>query len=149
MTLLEPKEYDPSRDRKRRNIIISIIVLVIVIAGLAWHFRYWPEERVADKFFTALEAKDYEKAYGVWFNDPEWKQHQQEHKDYDFHSFYLDWGPGGQWGLVKSHSVYTTIGGGSGVTVLVTVNGRAERANVWVQKKDKTMSFPPREYQPQ
>lgn len=149
MTLLEPQEYDPSRDRKRRIVIISIIVLVLVIGGLAWHLRYWPEEHVADKFFTALEQKDYDKAYGIWFNDPDWKQHPQEHKDYDFHSFYLDWGPGGQWGLVKSHKLYTTVGGVSGVTVVMIVNGRSEAANVWVQKKDKTMSFPPREYQPQ
>jgi hypothetical protein len=149
MTLLEPQVYDPSRERKRRNLIISILVIVIVLAGLAWHFRYWPEERVADKFFDALQQKDYEKAYGIWFNDLNWKQHPQEHKDYDFHSFYLDWGPGGEWGLVKSHKVYTVVAGGSGVTVVMIVNGRSEAANVWVQKKDKTMSFPPREYQPQ
>ena len=149
MTLFEAKEYDPTPDRKRRNLIISIIVAVIVIAGLGWHFRYWPEEHVADKFFTALEHKDYDTAYGVWFNDPAGSSIPQKHKDYDFHSFYLDWGPGGQWGLVNSHTVYTTIGGGSGVTVVVIVNGRAEAANVWVEKKDKTMSFPPREFQPQ
>ncbi len=149
MTLLDPKEYDFSRARKRRIIIITVVVLVIVAGALAWHFRYWPEERVADKFFNALEQKDYEKAYGVWFNDPDWKQHPEKHKDYDFHSFYLDWGPGGQWGLVKTHKIYSTVGGESGVTVVVIVNGRSEAANVWVEKKDKTMSFPPREYEPQ
>lgn len=149
MTLFEAKEYDPSRDRKRRNIIITIIVLVIVLAGLGWHFRYWPEEHAVDTFFDALQQKDYEKAYGIWFNDPEWKQHPDKHKDYDFHDFYVDWGPGGEWGLIKTHKIYTTVAGGSGVTVVVIVNGRSQAANVWVQKKDKTMSFPPREYEPQ
>lgn len=149
MTLFEAKEYDPSHDRKRRNIIIAILTLVVILGALGWHFRYWPEERVAHKFFSALEQKDYEQAYGVWFHDPNWKQHPDQHKNYSFHDFYLDWGPGGQWGLVKTHKIYTTVGGGSGVTVVVIVNGRSEPANVWVEKGDKTMSFPPREYEPQ
>jgi hypothetical protein len=147
MTLFEAKEYDPSRDRKRRNLIISVIVVAVLVAALAWHFRYWPEEHAVDKFFSALEQKDYEKAYGIWFNDPNWKQHPDKYKDYSFNSFYLDWGPGGEWGLVKSHKVYSTVGGGSGVTVVVIVNGRSKPANVWVQKADKTMSFPPTEYE--
>jgi hypothetical protein len=149
MTLFEAKEYDPSRDRRRRAIILLVVGLLIVLGGLTWHFRYWPQERVVDKFFTALEQRDFEKAYGIWLNDPDWKQHPDRHKDYDFHSFYLDWGPGGEWGLVKTHKIYTTVGGGSGVTVVVIVNGRSEAANVWVERKDKTMSFPPREYEPQ
>ncbi|ABF43574.1 hypothetical protein Acid345_4574 [Candidatus Koribacter versatilis Ellin345] len=149
MTLFEAKEYDPSKDRKKRVIVISIIVVVIVLGVLIWHYRYWPYEHVADKFFSALEQKDYEKAYGVWFNDPDWKQHPDQHKQYNFNNFYLDWGPGGEWGLVKEHKIYTTVGGGTGVTVVVIVNGRSQAANVWVEKKDKTMSFPPREYEPQ
>jgi hypothetical protein len=147
MTLFEAKEYDPSRDRKRRNLLISVVVIAVLAAALTWHFRYWPEEHAADKFFTALEQKDYEKAYGIWFNDPDWKQHPDQHKDYNFNNFYLDWGPGGEWGLVKSHKVYSTVGGGSGVTVVVIVNGRSKPANVWVQKGDKVMSFPPTEYE--
>jgi hypothetical protein len=31
--------------------------------------------------------------------------------------------------------------------VVVIVNGRSKPANVWVQKADKTMSFPPTEYE--
>jgi hypothetical protein len=147
MTLFEAKEYDPSRDRKRRNLIISLIVVVIVLAALGWHFRYWPEERVVDKFFDALQKKDYESAYGIWLHDPDWKQHPNQRKDYDFHSFYLDWGPGGEWGLVNNHKIYTTVGGGTGVTVVVIVNGRSKPANVWVEKRDKTLSFPPNEYE--
>jgi hypothetical protein len=149
MTLFEAKEYDPSKDRRKRNIIISVIVLVILLGALGWHFRFWQQERVVNKFFTALEQRNYEQAYAIWFNDPDWKQHPEKHKDYDFHSFYLDWGPGGEWGLVNTHKIYTTVAGGSGVTVVVVVNGRSQVCNVWVEKKDKTMSFPPREYEPQ
>ncbi len=149
MTLFEAKEYDPSKDRKKWTIIISIVVAVIAIGAAGWHFRFWPYEHVADKFFTALEHKDYDAAYGIWFNDPTWKQHPDQHKQYDFHAFYLDWGPGGEWGLINNHKIYTTVGGGSGVTVVAIINGRSQACNVWVEKKDKTMSFPPREYEPQ
>ena len=60
--------------------------------------------------------------------------------------FYRDWGPGGEWGLVKSHEIYgsaTPKGGGSGVIVEAVVNERAEHARLWVQKDDKSLTFSP------
>jgi hypothetical protein len=147
MTLLDAKEYDPARERRRRFLFISIIVAVLVILGLAWAYRYWPEEHVVDRFFDALQQQKYEAAYGMWNHDPNWKQHPDKYKDYPFNDFYRDWGPGGEWGIVKSHKIYgsgTPSGGGSsGVIVEVVVNGRSEHARIWVQKSDKTLSFSP------
>ncbi|HEY6764595.1 MAG TPA: hypothetical protein VI386_07480 [Candidatus Sulfotelmatobacter sp.] len=146
MTLLDARQYDPARERRKRNRIILGIVLLLVVAALGWWFRYWPEERIADHFFEALQKQDYQTAYGVWMHDPQWKQHQERFQKYPYNEFYRDWGPGGEWGLVKSHKVYaagTPPGGGSGVVVDVTVNDRAQRARVWVEKSDKTMSFSP------
>ena len=146
MTLLDAKEYDPQKERKRRARIISAIVALLVLGFLGWWFRYWPEERVADRFFDALQRQNYETAYGIWMNDPQWKQHPERYPKYPYNEFYRDWGPGGEWGLIKSHKVYAVgapPGGGSGVVVDVTVNDRAERARVWVEKSDKTMSFSP------
>src|SRR6266446_5719389 len=146
MTLLDAKEYDPGKDRKRRTRIISGIVLLLVVIFLGWWFRYWPEERVADRFFDALQKQDYESAYGVWMHDPQWRQHRDRYPKYPYNEFYRDWGPGGEWGLIKSHKLYaagTPPGGGSGVIVDVTVNDRAQPARVWVEKSDRTMSFSP------
>ena len=146
MTLLDAKEYDPQKERKTRVRIISAIVALLVLAFLGWWFRYWPEERVADRFFDALQHQNYEAAYGIWMHDPEWRQHRDRYPKYPYNEFYRDWGPGGEWGLIKSHKVYAVgapPGGGSGVVVDVTVNDRAERARVWVEKSDKTMSFSP------
>ena len=101
---------------------------------------------VADRFFHALEHQQYETAYAVWMHDPEWRQHPDRYQKYPYNEFYRDWGPGGEWGLIKSYKVYATgtpPGGGSGVIVDVTVNDRAQRARVWVEKSDKTMSFSP------
>ena len=146
MTLLDAKEYDPEKERKRKTRIISVVVLVLVAAGLAWWFRFWPEERVAERFFGALQQQSYESAYSIWMHDPEWRQHPDRYQKYPFNEFYRDWGPGGEWGVIKSHKIYAVgspPGGGSGVIVDVTVNDRAQPARVWVQKSDKTMSFSP------
>ena len=146
MTLLDAKEYDPARERKRRTRIITSAVLLIVLAFLGWWFRYWPEERVAGHFFDALQKQQYESAYGIWMHDPQWRQHPDRYQKYPYNEFYQDWGPGGEWGVIKSYRIYAAgspPGGGSGVIVDVTVNDRAQRARVWVEKSDKTMSFSP------
>ena len=146
MTLMDAQQYDSTRDRRRRIWIVSAMVLVVVLAWLAWTYRNWPEERIADHFFDALQKQDYEAAYGVWMSDPQWKQHPEKHSQYAFNEFYRDWGPSGEWGLVKSHKVYASAvpkGGGSGVVVELIVNERAEHARVWVEKSDKTLSFSP------
>jgi hypothetical protein len=146
MTLLDAKQYDPEKDRKRRRRIISVVVGIVILLGLWWWFRFWPEERVASKFFDALQQQDYNSAYGIWMQDPDWKQHPDRHPKYPFADFYRDWGPGGEWGLIKTAKVFgasTCPGGGTGVVVDVVVNDRAEHAQVWVEKSDHTMSYPP------
>ena len=146
MTLLDAKEYDPEKERRKKVRIISAIVFLLLAAFFLWWFRYWPEERVAEHFFDALQKQDYESGYGIWMHDPQWRQHLDHYKKYSFNEFYTDWGPGGQWGLVKSYKIYaagTPPGGGSGVIVDMIVNDRAEHARVWVEKSDKTMSFSP------
>jgi len=146
MTLLDAQEFDYARQRRRRIRIASIIVLALVIAGLAWEYHNWPEEHVVDKFFDALQQQNYEGAYGIWVHDPNWKQHPQKYTQYAYGDFYNDWGPGGEYGLIKSHDIYgsgTPKGGASGVIVEVVINGRSEHARVWVEKSDKTLSFSP------
>jgi hypothetical protein len=146
MTLLDAKEYHPEKERKKKVRIISALVFSLLVGFLLWWFRYLPEQRVADHFFEALQKQDYESAYGIWMHDPQWRQHPDRYKKYPFNEFYTDWGPGGQWGLVKSYKIYaagTPPGGGSGVIVDMVVNDRAEHARVWVEKSDKTMSFSP------
>jgi hypothetical protein len=146
MTLLDAKEYDLEKERKRRKRIISAIALLVVILCVGWWFRYWPEERIAGHLFDALQKQDYKTAYGIWMHDPQWERHPERHPKYPFNDFYRDWGPGGEWGLIKSQRVYgasSCPGGGSGIVVDVVVNDRANHAQVWVEKSDKTLSFPP------
>ena len=146
MTLLDAQEYDPEKARKRRIRIITAITILIVVCALGWWFRYWPEERIARHFFDALQKQDYKTAYGIWMEDPQWTQHPDRHPKYLFNDFYRDWGPGGEWGIIKTQKVYgasTCPGGGSGVVVDVIVNDRTEHAQIWVEKADHTLSYPP------
>ena len=147
MTLLDAPTYDPAKARRRKIKIATAIVVVIVLAALAWMYRNWPEEQAVDKFFTAIQNKDYESAYGIYFNDPGWRGHQQKYPQYTYADFYRDWGPGGEWGLVKSHRIYGSANtkgfGGGGVVVEVVVNERSERARMFVQKSDKTLTVYP------
>jgi hypothetical protein len=146
MTLLDAQEYDSEKARKRRKQIISAIAILVVVLALGWWFRYWPDERIVGHFFDALQKQDYQTAYGIWMHDPQWAQHPHEHPKYPFNDFYRDWGPGGEWGLIKTQRVYgasTCTGGGSGVVVDVIVNERTEHAQVWVEKSDHTLSYPP------
>jgi hypothetical protein len=146
MTLMDAKEYDPARERRRRLQISTAIFVVLALAILAWNFRYWPEERIVDKFFDALQQKQYEVAYGIWFRDPGWQQHPKQYAQYPFNEFYQDWGPGGEWGLIKNYKIYASgecPKGGSGVVVEVLVNNRADHEQLYVQKSEKTFSPSP------
>jgi hypothetical protein len=146
MTLLDAKEYHPEKERKRRTRLISAVVLVLLLVFGVWWNRFWPEKHVANQFFSSLRGQDFETAYGIYYADPEWKQHAQNHAKYPFNEFWQDWGPGGQWGVVKSYQIYGASncpGGGSGVVVDLIVNNRAQHAQLYVDKTDKTISTPP------
>ncbi len=146
MTLLDAKQYDEEKARKKTKTIISVISIVVLVLGLLWAFRYKPDEIRVGHFFEALQKQDYKAAYGIWMHDPDWAQHANRYPKYPFNEFYRDWGPGGEWGLIKTQKVYgasTCPGPGTGVVVDVIVNDRAEHAQVWVEKSDKTLSFPP------
>jgi hypothetical protein len=147
MTLLDAQPFDVARARRRKITIAAAILAVMVLAALAWFYRNWPEERVVDHFFAALQRQDYESAYAIYFNDPDWRQHQQKYSQYTYADFFRDWGPGGEWGLIKSHRIYgsanTKSFGSGGVIVEVVVNERAEHARMFVQKSDKTITVYP------
>ena len=152
MTLFEAQPYDAARARKRRNIVLIAAAIVIVLFVLWWLNRFWPEEHIVNQFFDALQHQKYEQAYGIWMHDPDGKQHPDRYTRYSYSDFVKDWGPGGEWGIVNSHHVDCTAEprgnrpwiSASGVIVVVTVNERvADKANVWVQKEDKTLGLSP------
>ena len=148
MTLLDAQQYDHAKEKRRKARIAIACLGVLLLLVLGWMYRNWPEERVVDKFFDALQKQDYETAYSIYFHDPAWRQHQQKYPQYPYSDFYRDWGPGGEWGLIKSHRIYGSaetkaFGSGGGTVVEVIINERAEHARMFVQKSDKTLTVYP------
>lgn len=143
MTVFDAPQVDARRERRRRIFLISIVVVIVLGAVLAWQFRHWKQERQVTRFFQALQDKDFDTAYGIWLNDPNWKQHPQQHSRYPFNEFYRDWGPGGEWGVIRSFDIEGSRGVGTGVVVVVTVNERTEKARLWAEKTDGTLTFSP------
>ena len=145
MTLMDAQQFDEARARRRRKYIITSIIALFILAWVVYHYRNYPERRAADTFFDALQSQNSEGAYGLWLKDPNWKQHPQKYSQYSYADFSRDWGPAGDWGIIKSHVINCSLSSGSGVIVQATVNNRAEHTFVWVDKGDKTLHFSPNE----
>ena len=144
-TLFQAPAYDPARERRRKRVVVVVIVAAVLAVIIFVRFRNWPYEHVVSNFFQALQHQDYEKAYGIWMHDPGWKQQPEQYKNYSFGEFDRDWGPGGEWGRIREFEIDGSVRPkqGSGVIVQVTINQRAEKARIWVEKKDKTLTFSP------
>lgn len=146
MTLLDAKEFDPEKDSRKRKRIILIVSVLVILLGLGWWFRNLREELLVKSFFGALEKQDFKTAYAIWRHDPDWAQHTAKYSEYPFNEFYQDWGPSGQWGTIKTAKVNGSANcppPSSGILVDVIVNDRVEHAQVWVEKSDHTLSYPP------
>ena len=149
MGILDSDVEEPKS--KLRRYVITVVALVLLIGfGLWYTFRFYPEKQAAERFFDALAAGDTARAYQLWKPNP----------DYTMKDFLDDWGPGGYWGPVKSYHIETAVSpkhGGSGVIIVVEVspfapfpndsdaakNRRTKEVRIWVQTKEKSLSFPP------
>lgn len=154
MALMDAKEYDPRPAQRRWRLIGAVAAVAVAALVFWWFFRYWPEERVVNRFFEALERKDFDAAYGIYNADPDWKQHASKYDQYPLPQFMLDWGPSSEYGGITSHRIDCAkepdkkdFQSPSGVIVAVIVNGRSQSTSLWVEKKTKTLTLSPFELQ--
>ena len=150
MALMDAKEYDPRPAQKRRKIIATVVVAVLAIAVYLYLTRYDSEKKVINKFFQAIEQKDYDAAYGIYYADPDWKQHPEKYTAYTINQFKLDWGPSSEYGTITSHQIDCALElpkkdfvSPSGVIVVVIINNLHETRSMWVEKKSKTITDSP------
>jgi hypothetical protein len=138
MSLMDAPAYDPTADNRRRNIIhrpaviLFVLLLLLTLAGYVlghgWLWTNLGYEHRVDNFFNALEAKDYPKAYGIYYNDPDWQQHPGKYSDYPLPRFTEDWTSASPVNApITSHHVDISRTDGSGafgtgVIVAVRVN---------------------------
>jgi hypothetical protein len=143
MTLLDAPKYNAARARLIRNSIIATVVAIVVIAAATWWFWDWPEQHRVNNFLSAVEAKDFNKAYSLWNNDPNWQQHPDQYKLYTLDQFQKDWGPASDYGVIRSHDIVITKTVGNGVVMGVTLNGGKTPIFLRVDHKTKQIGFSP------
>lgn len=150
MTLLNAPEYNARRAAIIRNSMIAGAVLIFVlgiatvagyIMGHGWLFMNLPEEHTVSRFLSALEAKDYGKAYGIWMHDPHWQEHPQKY-DYTLKRFTEDWTTASDWGPIRTHHVDISKRTGSGIIVAVTINNSPKKMFMWYELSDGTLTYP-------
>jgi len=104
MTLFQAQPYDPGLPaEKRSHPRIDCagdrdwigVVAVPLLAGRA----------SGRPLLRCAPAQNFEPAYGIWMHDPDWKQHPDKYSQYPYNDFIKDWGPSGEWGIIKSHHV--------------------------------------------
>lgn len=152
MGLLDAKEYDPRPAQRRWRLLAIAVSVAIIAVALWWFFRFYPEDHVINRFFQAIEARNFDKAYGIYFADPDWKQHPQKYNQYPLTQFMLDWGPSSEYGVITSHKIECSVepptkdfASPSGVIVVVSINHRPETTSMWVEKKSKSITLSPEE----
>ena len=150
--LLDGTDEDPRW--KLRRYIITVAAGIVLIIGSAWWlyfgFLHIPERRAAAHFLDALAAGNMQLAYQLWKPDP---------ARYTMNDFISDWGASGYYGPVKSYRIESAaLPPRSGTVVVVTVevspdqpfpdnsdvdkSRRIKEIHIWVDKGDKSLSFP-------
>ncbi len=156
MSLMDAPEYDSTHDTRVRNLLIAVVVLVVLTVvigfggyamGHGWFFSNLSAEHRVDKFFNALEARDYGTAFAIYTNDPDWQQHPEKHADYPLTRFTEDWTTESpvKAPIVSHHVDISKTDGsgtfGSGIIVAVRVNGD-HKVFMYYIRKDGTLAWP-------
>lgn len=156
MTLLNAPAYDERHEKMVRlsvygAVALFLLLLVLAFAGFVtghgWLFSNLPVEHRINRFFTALEQKDYDTAYAIYQNDKDWKQHPDKYRAYPEDRFIEDWTKYSPIGRpITTHHVDKSVTDGSGVfgtTVIVgtTVDG-GKRIFIPYQRSDGTLTYP-------
>ena len=143
MTLLDAPQYNAARAKTIRNVTIAVVVLLLVGGFCTFWFWTWPAQHRIDGFLKTVEAGDFAKAFGEWNHDPDWQKHPQQYAAYDFNQFQKDWGPMGDYGVIRSHKFLMAKSVGNGTVVGVNINGGKTPLFLRVDDKTKQIGFSP------
>lgn len=162
-SLMNAPAYDPAKDIRNRNLLVGsgvlftlLVILTFVgyVTGHGWLFSNLPAQHKVDKFFTALEAKDYATAYGIYNNDPAWQSHPDKYSGYPLARFTEDWTSYSPikapiaWHHVDASATDGTGTFGTGVIVAVHVNDpqhfyeKQKEIFMYYVRSDGTLTWP-------
>ena len=152
MTLLNAPAFDEQKETRKRNLLVGSGILVAALAlftvagfllGHGWFFINLPVEHRVSIFLSALQARDYPKAYGIFYNDPAWQQHPDKYKDYPLQRFTEDFTTESEWkGPITSFHIGCSKRDDSGTAVAATVNN-GTNLTLKYQRSDSTLAFFP------
>lgn len=152
MTLLNAPAFDEQKEKRKSTIwigsgllVVALVLLTVAgfLLGHGWLFINLPAEHKVNVFLTALEARDYPKAYGLFYNDPDWQQHADKYKDYPLERFTEDFTTESEWkGPITSFHVGCSKRDSTGTAVAATING-GTNLTLKYQRLDGTLSFFP------
>jgi hypothetical protein len=152
MTLLNAPEFDAQKEKRKRNTLVGTGITIALLAvlsvagflmGHGWLFMNLPVEHKVNVLLSALQAQDYPKAYGVFYNDANWQQHPDKYKDYPLQRFTEDFTTESEWkGPVNSFKVGCSKRDASGTAVASVING-STNLTLKYQRADGTLAFFP------
>jgi len=159
MTLMDAPKYDAARSRRRSQIVYGTFAGLLVFLVGMWFFTgrpidypwtwwtYWAGERDVNQFLQAVEGNDMNRAYGIWRNDYDWRQHQDKYQKYPFERFQEDWGQASMandYGTISSHRIVARKLSGTELIVAAMINGRKSKPLFLAyDKNDHTLGFSP------
>jgi len=153
MTLLNAAEYNEARETTKMRLLIGIPIVILLAAVIAlagaftghgYFFMNLPIEHRVSVFLSACQTGDYEKAYGIWWNDPNWKQHPEKYPDYPYNKFLRDFRDDTDWhSPVKTYHVDLSKRDDTGTVVAATINNSRKKLFLKYQRNDGTLAFTP------
>jgi hypothetical protein len=148
MGLLDADAEEP-RSKVIRYTVSGVVLAMLLALGLWFIFRFTPEKMAVERFMNALVAGDTQQAFKIW----------NPHGDFTYADFLNFWGPKGYYSPIKSYQVERMHlpSDGSGVVVVVALSGepsfpstsdaiktaQTREVEIWVERSDHSMSFPP------
>lgn len=126
---------DAKRERRKKQIVIWGLAILLVGTSGFFYFRNWSEERTIDRFFGLLKEQKYSDAYKLW-------QTPESAKFYPPQKFTEDWGPNGIYKNASSLKIRNVDACNAGVVFWVSYSG-AEDFGLWVDRSTGIVSFAP------
>lgn len=135
---------------KTKRYVIGGIVLAALVFLILWyplHLQFYEERKTVELFMNEVAAGNLQAAYRTWKPSP----------SYTFQNFLDDWGPNNGTAPIKSYKIELERGVKNASTAQIVVevspdrsfpskidqNSRTREITLWVDPKDKSISFAP------
>jgi len=133
-------QYGVADERRAKFIkwlVISVLSTAVVGGALFFIFHNFREERQVKQFYSLLGAKDYKAAYALFGCTD-----AAPCRYYEYKMFLEDWGPSTGHDDLSNVRIARSRSCGSGVLLTVEY-GANKKEKLWVERRDRSIAFPP------